>query len=306
MTKPTSEQVTFLAAGSGASQRTVLDKLRDVVSVKDFGAVGDGVADDAAAFTNAVTAAGTRNVFVPGGSYKITGTVTGSFYSDATVTIVTGTVNTINRIGSVLSTTGALTVTGTAATGALTVTGTAATGALTVTGTASVSDNIIIATSGKGIDFSATASGSGTMTSELFSDYEEGTWTPVYSPATGSFTTLTMDVEKATYTKVGRQVTVTAYIRTDNVNATGASGQLSVAGLPFTSGSANASSALVGFAINWSTFPRSGIISSSATKIDLQYRALANGADAGVAVVHMTTGASADQNVLYFSATYFT
>ena len=37
MTKPTSEQVTFLAAGSGASQRTVLDKLRDVVSVKDFG-----------------------------------------------------------------------------------------------------------------------------------------------------------------------------------------------------------------------------------------------------------------------------
>jgi hypothetical protein len=48
-TKPTSEQVTFLAAGSGATQRTVLDKLRDVVSVKDFGAVGDGVADDTAA-----------------------------------------------------------------------------------------------------------------------------------------------------------------------------------------------------------------------------------------------------------------
>ncbi len=46
MTKPTSEQVTFLAAGSGATQRTALDKLRDVVSVKDFGAVGDGVVND--------------------------------------------------------------------------------------------------------------------------------------------------------------------------------------------------------------------------------------------------------------------
>lgn len=124
MTKPTSEQVTFLAAGSGASQRTVLNKLRDVVSVKDFGAVGDGVADDTAAFTAAIAAAGTRNVYVPGGSYKITGTVTGDFYSDSAVTIVTGTVNTINRIGSTLVTTGTLTVTGTASTGALTVTGT--------------------------------------------------------------------------------------------------------------------------------------------------------------------------------------
>ncbi len=59
MTKPTSEQVTFLAAGTGASQRTALDKLRDVVSVKDFGAVGDGVANDATAITNALAYLGT-------------------------------------------------------------------------------------------------------------------------------------------------------------------------------------------------------------------------------------------------------
>ena len=74
MTKPTSEQVTFLAAGSGASQRTVLDKLRDVVSVKDFGAVGDGVADDTAAINAALSAS--PAVFLPTGTYKTTAPIT--------------------------------------------------------------------------------------------------------------------------------------------------------------------------------------------------------------------------------------
>ena len=75
MTKPTSEQVTFLAAGAGASQRTALDKLRDTVSVKDFGAVGDGVADDAAAIQAAVDFVKTQMggvVFFPAGRYRIT------------------------------------------------------------------------------------------------------------------------------------------------------------------------------------------------------------------------------------------
>lgn len=78
MTKPTSEQVTFLASGTGASQRTVLDKLRDVVSVKDFGAVGDGVADDTAAIQAAITHASSARtrLFIPNGKYKITATLT--------------------------------------------------------------------------------------------------------------------------------------------------------------------------------------------------------------------------------------
>jgi len=72
-TKPTSEQVTFLASGTGASQRTVLDKLRDVVSVKDFGAVGDGAADDTAeiqAALDAVPVAG-GCVYFPAGTYIV-------------------------------------------------------------------------------------------------------------------------------------------------------------------------------------------------------------------------------------------
>lgn len=46
----------FQQAGTGAVVRTVQDKLREVVSVKDFGAVGDGVADDTAALVVAAAA----------------------------------------------------------------------------------------------------------------------------------------------------------------------------------------------------------------------------------------------------------
>jgi hypothetical protein len=92
MTKPTSEQVTFLAAGSGATQRTALDKLRDVVSVKDFGAVGNGVANDTAAFNAAWTASNPHPVYVPPGTYLVTGSVGGSFYSFGNVTVSGGSV----------------------------------------------------------------------------------------------------------------------------------------------------------------------------------------------------------------------
>ena len=75
-TKPTSEQVTFLASGTGASQRTVLAKLRDVVSVKDFGAVGDGVADDTAAINAAVASLGVLggSILFPSGTYRLAST----------------------------------------------------------------------------------------------------------------------------------------------------------------------------------------------------------------------------------------
>ena len=62
--------VTYTPAGTGAVATTVQTKLRESVSVKDFGAVGNGVADDTASIQVAINN-GTAFTFTSG-TYKIT------------------------------------------------------------------------------------------------------------------------------------------------------------------------------------------------------------------------------------------
>jgi polygalacturonase len=58
-----SSKLNFTQAGSGATQRTVESKLQEVVSVKDFGAVGDGIANDAPKIQAAINTG--KSVFLP-------------------------------------------------------------------------------------------------------------------------------------------------------------------------------------------------------------------------------------------------
>lgn len=75
-----SANMDFTQSGTGAVTRDVQAKLRETVSVKDFGAVGNGVTNDAAAIQAAVDYAETfaegAEVHFPAGKYLVNSTVT--------------------------------------------------------------------------------------------------------------------------------------------------------------------------------------------------------------------------------------
>jgi len=103
-------------ATPGAMVTTVQAKLQETVSVNDFGAVGDGVTDDYAAFAAAVSAARGKTLLIPAGQYLINtdaGSITleevclqgenvldGSSASvnAGSVILITGTTNTLFKI----------------------------------------------------------------------------------------------------------------------------------------------------------------------------------------------------------------
>ena len=66
-----SGSVSFTQSGTGATASTVEAKLQESVSVKDFGAVGDGVTDDTSAIQLALDS-GVKYIKLPAGTYKTT------------------------------------------------------------------------------------------------------------------------------------------------------------------------------------------------------------------------------------------
>ena len=102
--------VTYNEGDTGAVTRTVKAKLQESVSVKDFGAVGDGVTDDTAAIQAALDSnANGINLYFPSGTYNFTAltitykssTITGAGFS--TILSHTGTSNAITATGSTWS-----------------------------------------------------------------------------------------------------------------------------------------------------------------------------------------------------------
>jgi hypothetical protein len=93
--------------------------------------------------------------------------------------------------------------------------------------------NLKFSTAGTGIDFSATGNSSGTTTSELLDDYEEGTWSPIFSTNTGGASSQTYQVQRGRYTKIGRIVNCTFDVQLSN-KGTFSGNYVTIGGLPYT------------------------------------------------------------------------
>lgn len=117
-----SNLIGFIQGGTSAVARTVQSKLRDIVSVKDFGAVGDDTHDDTTNIQAAINYANTigGDVYFPAGTYKITNTLTvdngastteyakASLYGDSSASVrIRGAVGTYNMLSITGGATGA-------------------------------------------------------------------------------------------------------------------------------------------------------------------------------------------------------
>jgi hypothetical protein len=152
-------------------------------------------------------------------------------------------------------------------------------------------------TSGAGITFPATQSDS--SSANTLDDYEEGTWTPVITDGTNN---ATMAVGNgATYTKIGRSVTVNGACFTSSLGSV--TSIVRISGLPFAAGSTNnfyGGGACVPEQINI-TAGQSIVVVPNASTTNLLLK-IYNSADG---VTNMTpTQWSADGFAL-FSCTYF-
>jgi len=146
--------------------------------------------------------------------------------------------------------------------------------------------NFVVGTSGQGIDFSATP---GTGTSELFADYEEGTWTPT---VIGSSTagTATYSAQVGQYTKIGNRVYVNLTVSYSGGTGTG---NLQISGLPFASNSTT------------NNFQTLSIYASSLTLSALQVPVPLIAASSSTILINFNTvGGGAEGNVPYDAAAF--
>lgn len=96
--------------------------------------------------------------------------------------------------------------------------------------------NFVVGTSGKGVDFSATSDGSGTTTSEILDDYEEGTFTPTLQDSSNSDSEgQTYSTQNGRYTKIGDKVFFKIRLTVTSIGTLTGGDEAKIAGLPFTS-----------------------------------------------------------------------
>lgn len=157
-------------------------------------------------------------------------------------------------------------------------------------GSVSGNQNVILA---KGqLTFPATQNAS--SDANTLDDYEEGTWTPTYVMSTTNFTSVSYTAQEGFYVKIGSTVIATWTLLTSAVTKGAAAGNLTVAGLPFTTSSTDYGG-YISFAGSWLGSAPGGALTSG-TSILLYKRTTSDGTMTNMAVTDVGTGASANQS----------
>jgi len=159
------------------------------------------------------------------------------------------------------------------------------------TGLATFANGIAVTTGG--IQFPATQSAS--ADANTLDDYEEGSWTPTYTPHTNAFTSITyVGATPGRYTKIGNMVTVWGYIGTGGITVGTASGSVYLSGLPFVQATVGAD--------KWGTNNVTHIqLSSGENAFRLFYRTSITANETAVNVTDMSTGGDANYTKFVFS-----
>jgi hypothetical protein len=157
----------------------------------------------------------------------------------------------------------------------------------------------LIPANGYGVDFSATP---GTGTSELFDDYEEGTWTPTYEPRDGAFTSITYASVFGFYTKIGNVVYISGQLATDAVTLGTAATELFIGNLPF--GAVQPSVLSLAWSQDFNTGNPSalGVRGATLTNVRIFYRTSASGAALSIDPSFLANGVG--KNYIQFAGCY--
>ena len=171
---------------------------------------------------------------------------------------------------------------------------------LTIADGLTLSDGDVTFADGHGLNFGATANSG---TSELFHDYEEGTWTPVYTFSSGG--TVTHGTRGGNYVKVGDLVQVGFNLRSTAVSSI--SGSLILTGLPYAVKDATGArmGGSVGFKRDWGAdMPNFTIYTNPGDSSLAFYYNAFNSGSAQVGTGQFSTGS--DSNVIEASVVYIT
>ena len=135
----------------------------------------------------------------------------------------------------------------------------------------------------------------GTAAANALDDYEEGTWTPDIETTGTDFTSVTYSDQYGYYTKIGEFVYFTCTLNGNGLTRGSASGDLQIAGLPFTvkSGSWRYNAFSIGYVDQFATiYPSHGISYDGQNIITLAYNSLSAVTDLTLSQSNWQSGTS--------------